>query len=181
MFGYTRKWRSGICKDCVSEYNKKYERKNRERLATYRKNWYEKNKERCLKKCAEWAAKNKKKTQKYKKRYIMNHKDRHRSSKLKCKYGITLEEYNQMLKKQNGVCAICKQSETIQNQYKCCNLVVDHDHETKTVRKLLCRRCNSVLGLVGENLEIILAMANYLKEYSDGGTHFGIKHIRLSA
>ena len=60
---------------------------------------------------------------------------------LKKLYGLTLESFDEMLKAQGGVCAICKQTD------KTGKFLVDHDHETGKVRGLLCRRCNHIIGL----------------------------------
>jgi hypothetical protein len=62
-----------------------------------------------------------------------------KSRRLKVRYGITLDAYEQMLCEQGGVCAICGDEK---------ELVVDHDHETGEVRGLLCRACNLRLGMV---------------------------------
>lgn len=56
---------------------------------------------------------------------------------LKRIYGITLETYREMLKSQNGVCAICKKP-----QKGVRPLVVDHCHSTGAIRGLLCYGCN---------------------------------------
>ena len=55
------------------------------------------------------------------------------------KYGITLEEVNELHTKQQGLCAICQKKD---------RLALDHDHSTGKVRELLCYRCNLSLGLV---------------------------------
>lgn len=62
--------------------------------------------------------------------------ERCRAWRYKKIYGITLEEYDKLLKEQNGLCAICKVV-PVSNK-----LAVDHDHDTGTVRGLLCPRCN---------------------------------------
>lgn len=63
---------------------------------------------------------------------------------------MTVQEYDIMLEKQNGVCAICN----TQPHYR---LYVDHDHETGLVRGLLCARCNSMAGSTTERLRAVLA------------------------
>jgi hypothetical protein len=63
-------------------------------------------------------------------------------SRLKLKFGITLERYNEILMNQNGVCKICKSGPTGRFTV----LAVDHDHSTGAIRGLLCTRCNLRLG-----------------------------------
>jgi hypothetical protein len=61
-------------------------------------------------------------------------------------YGMTREDYNALLVKQEGRCALCGQPETAKRWGKPMTLAVDHDHETKEIRGLLCSRCNRSLG-----------------------------------
>lgn len=63
---------------------------------------------------------------------------------LKYLYGITLEEYNRLSIRQNGVCAVCG---TFQPTKAHSRLCVDHDHDTGKVRGLLCSKCNIGLGI----------------------------------
>jgi hypothetical protein len=86
---------------------------------------------------------------------------RNRKQQLKI-YGLTLEDYNVMLEKQNGVCAICNKEEKTKNK----NLFVDHDHQTGKVRSLLCNNCNSGLGQFNDNLNLLESAVLYLKKYS---------------
>lgn len=53
---------------------------------------------------------------------------------------ITQERYEEMLKAQNGVCAICQQPQARQS------LAIDHNHKTGAIRGLLCNACNLRLG-----------------------------------
>lgn len=64
-----------------------------------------------------------------------------RPTNLKRLYRLTVEEYNQMLESQGGVCACCG---CTPNPKK--GLCVDHDHVTGAIRKLLCDRCNIAIG-----------------------------------
>lgn len=62
---------------------------------------------------------------------------------LKAKFGITPEDYDVMLRKQHGKCAVCRQPEKVVGK----SLAVDHDHNTGKVRGLLCGSCNQLLGI----------------------------------
>ena len=83
------------------------------------------------------------------------------------RFGITLEEYGDMLAEQNGVCAICKRPETDRSNrgYKVKTLSVDHTPGTKQVRALLCRRCNTVLGHAEDSPDLLRLMAAYVEKH----------------
>ena len=102
------------------------------------------------------------------KKYVKNpikNRVTNRKSVLKIRFGLSLADYDYMLEKQNGVCAICGKLETKKSHYNdaIVRLSVDHNHKTGKVRGLLCRRCNVVLGQTEENIEILLDMVKYLK------------------
>ena len=71
------------------------------------------------------------------------------------KYGITIEDYDQMFQEQDGVCAIC--GGPPDTRWKM--LAVDHCHQSLEVRGLLCMVCNTMLGRLENNL---FAVINYL-------------------
>lgn len=73
-------------------------------------------------------------------------------------YGITEDQYDELLVRQNGVCAICKEPPGIRR------LAVDHCHETKAVRGLLCDRCNTTLGKFNDNIELFQSAIDYLSQ-----------------
>lgn len=85
-------------------------------------------------------------------------------NRIKRKYGITLEFFNSMLNKQKNKCAICSIKLTVnktvggQNTDAC----VDHNHKTKKVRGILCRRCNVALHYL-EDYKYINESLNYLR------------------
>jgi hypothetical protein len=80
-----------------------------------------------------------------------------RRSYLKRKFGITPEQYDEMLAAQGGVCALCGRQPRDD-----ISLHVDHDHRTGAIRKLLCFRCNNALGDLGDDPELLRAAAEYL-------------------
>jgi hypothetical protein len=91
---------------------------------------------------------------------------RFRKTKLKQKYGITLDDYDQMLTEQDGVCAICGGSQDHAAPWR---LAVDHDRETGRVRELLCSACNTGLGSFTHNPVKLQAAIAYLKKHKEVG------------
>ena len=85
-----------------------------------------------------------------------------RSQRIKRLYGITLDDYNRMLKIQNNRCAICNGTATGNRRWK--NLSVDHCHATGKVRGLLCHDCNTGIGKMKDDVEILDKAIAYLKE-----------------
>jgi hypothetical protein len=83
-----------------------------------------------------------------------------RKSYLKRKYGITLEQYDEMLRAQGGVCAICTRE-----PHPTISLHVDHDHETGALRGLLCFPCNQAIGSLREDPFLLRAAADYLDDH----------------
>lgn len=79
---------------------------------------------------------------------------------LKKNFGITPEQYDQMLAEQDGKCAICKSDDPIRTASRFFS--IDHDHKTGAVRGLLCSPCNSGIGMLKDDPEILLSAINYL-------------------
>lgn len=98
-------------------------------------------------------------------------KNRHKTKNLDLKrvFNITIEKYNEMLKLQNGVCAICNKTESVidvrTNRIK--DLAVDHNHSTGQIRGLLCWKCNSAYGSLKESEQSILNMLKYHIKYNN--------------
>ena len=89
-----------------------------------------------------------------------------RKVRLKIRFDITIEQYDKMFEQQNGLCAICGEPETAENQYGVIRLAIDHDHKTGKIRALLCRGCNQLLGCAKENTITLQSAINYLHSYS---------------
>jgi hypothetical protein len=75
------------------------------------------------------------------------------NSLLKQRYGITIEEKEQMLLEQKGLCKVCKRIK---------KLVVEHNHTTKKVRGLTCHGCNTLIGVLENNRNILPEALTYL-------------------
>jgi ribosomal protein L36 len=78
----------------------------------------------------------------------------------KYKYGISLEDFDLMLQKQNYKCKICGKPHVEDDKEN--RLYVDHCHKTGEIRHLLCRRCNTGLGLFEDNIQLFKNCINYL-------------------
>jgi hypothetical protein len=83
---------------------------------------------------------------------------------LKSLYGITPEQYESMLARQGGRCAICT-AHTPRGRGK--RFHVDHDHVTGVIRGLLCHACNTGIGALGEDPERISSALAYILRQKD--------------
>ncbi len=147
------------------ENAKKYRQSHAE-LKEKNKKWNEENKEYLKKYQKEYRGKYRVGDPEYSK-YL-------RSLMLIRNYGITQEEYEEILKKQNGVCAICENPPTIDKNGRTISLAVDHHHKLKgkeSIRGLLCWTCNrrliSNLGDRENAVELFTKAAEYLKKFLD--------------
>ena len=90
--------------------------------------------------------------------------DRKRDSHYRRTYGITLEQYNQMLENQGHKCWVCQRH---QSEFKQ-RLHVDHNHATREVRGLLCNHCNrNVIGR-HKDPELLRRAGDYLERAKTG-------------
>lgn len=80
------------------------------------------------------------------------------------KWGLTPDDYDEMLLAQDGVCAICHRPETRKGRSGLVErLAIDHAHDTGRIRGLLCHHCNTALGQFDEDPDRLLAAIAYLK------------------
>ena len=95
-----------------------------------------------------------------------NHKSKwerqKRKSNLKKKYGLSIEQYEEIIKSQGGVCAICGGSLYDSRGYR---PHVDHDHITGKVRGVLCINCNNALGRWKDDKNKLIKAYNYLLKH----------------
>jgi hypothetical protein len=81
-------------------------------------------------------------------------------------YGITENQYRNMLKTQKDKCSICQSEGFLMGPNHKVKLVVDHCHETGNVRELLCHNCNRGLGLFQDNEASLNKAIEYLKKHN---------------
>lgn len=86
---------------------------------------------------------------------------RSKNKNLLRRYGITLQQYEEMHSRQQGRCALCNRHETEVGKRR---LAVDHCHRTNKIRALLCGECNMGLGKFHDSQETLKKAINYLKE-----------------
>ena len=113
--------------------------------------YYERNKEKLWARSREWAKDN-----------PIREAKRLRESHLRRNYGITQQEYEQLVDNQEGLCAICNE---LPSTYH--GLVIDHDHCTiePNCRGLICQSCNTGLARFQEDPNILERAASYLRTY----------------
>lgn len=91
---------------------------------------------------------------------------RARALALQRQFGISADDYTRLAASQNGVCAICRKPETDTNRGRVKALAVDHNHQTKVVRGLLCSACNKAIGFLRDDPMLVRAVAEYLERAS---------------
>lgn len=86
------------------------------------------------------------------------YKEHHRNMRFIRKYGITTEDYLEIIESQDNECAICGTS--ISDLDHTAHL--DHCHDTGKVRGVLCRRCNTGIGMLNDDPDTLMKAVNYL-------------------
>ena len=128
-------------KESIKRSKAKYREKNRELLREKNKKYSKENPEIVKNSKLKYRAKNK-----------QNIKEQRRQMR----YGITKQQYDEMLERQQYCCAIC--SKTPKK-----TLDVDHCHSNGEIRGLLCNSCNQALGLFKDNKQYISMAIQYLE------------------
>ena len=133
------------CRDCWSELCKARYYENRDEYILRAQRWRERNPE----KYEEWKRRNRE-----------ENRDRiaasNRRGHLRRKYGLTIDEFEFLRVVQGDRCAIC-------NELDPAGLHIDHDHETGSIRGLLCGKCNKAIGLLREEPALFDAASRYLQ------------------
>lgn len=102
----------------------------------------------------------------HRKQYAKN-REKYKGYSIKHKFGITLDDFNNLCKKQRSLCAICKLPLEInkeQNNSKT-RPCIDHCHITNKVRGILCAQCNRGLGHFNDDIDMLKKAIKYLRKF----------------
>jgi hypothetical protein len=151
------------CNDC----RKQYRIDNKEKIKEGNRKSYLKYHEKRLKARQKYNKEHREERIKYLREKNLKEPNYFRNSRLKNLFGITYLEYQKILKKQNNVCAICGNTESLKDVWSngIRSLAVDHCHETNKVRGLLCGNCNTALGKFKDNIKLMKKAIKYLEKH----------------
>lgn len=136
--------RTARCKECRLQPSAEWRKRNAEKRREYQREYYKRNREAAL----EYSRRIR--TPKY-----------NREKNIYSKYGITQDEFLSLLKSQENKCACCGK-EFVDTPSKR-GAYIDHCHNSKRVRGLLCNRCNAGIGFLGDTIEGIQRAIDYLQ------------------
>jgi hypothetical protein len=118
--------------------------------------WYQANREHAIAEVKRWQQENKEHLHAYRKEYRQRRQAEERDAYLRRTFGITQADYDDLLARQGGGCAICgKRPGKV-------SLHVDHHHATGEVRGLLCVGCNNALGQFRDDEDLLARAIQYV-------------------
>lgn len=149
------------CVVCVRKFNAlksaKYRSVNPLRHKLLLREWKDKNRDRIRQLDREKYARHPEKKRENERLRRKRNPDKFLEKDLQRYCNITLVEYNNLLTRQEALCAICRKPPVKKR------LAVDHCHKTGKIRGLLCDACNTSLGKFHDNPSIIRAAAEYVE------------------
>ena len=155
------------CKSCYNEINNRRSPETRDEINKKRRE----NRDKITEQDRRYRERNREKVRAWGRRQCRNRQkesplDR-KNGRLKGLFGITMDEYLDMLGRQGGVCAICSRAEkTIDKRNgRPKYLSVDHCHETGQIRMLLCWHCNTAIGKFNHDPALLRKAADYLERF----------------
>lgn len=145
------------CRLCSKEYCKKNYRDNH----TVRRKQANEYRIKNLDKVKEYQREYRKRTRGKRKRPIEQYASEEKYYRMRFrarlrKVGWSHEHYKEQIYLTKGLCAICG------NEGKC----LDHNHNTKVARSILCNNCNAALGMVKEDKNILLSLIKYIDKWN---------------
>lgn len=131
------------------ERAREYQRIHRDERSKYLRSYYQQNKDRLTERMAAYYTQNAEALKKYARR-----------AHLLAKYGLTEDQYLEMMVGQEGKCAICGLPSDKRH------LTVDHCHTTGKIRSLLCGTCNTGLGSFKDSIDVLRRAIAYLEKHN---------------
>lgn len=163
QFGYNAKARDGCqsaCRPCVNSMARERRLLNPGRDARKLKEWRDRNREKLRAQqrayYKRWPGRLLRKRRQY------GTSGRKLANQRRVKYGITSEQFRELLARQGGKCAICERSSENSFIFP----LLDHCHVTKKIRGILCKRCNLGIGFFQESPEVLRKVLAYLEAES---------------
>lgn len=142
--------------------SREWKARNKAAVQEYSKLWNEANKELRKELKKKWDAENVAHRKAYAKEFKTKRPDYFKEKHLAYSYGMPIAEYEKMRMAQNCRCAVCGKHEEDTHRKR---LFVDHDHSTGKIRALLCQQCNTALGMVNDDKDLLFALVGYLEEH----------------
>lgn len=160
-----------INKDYHKAYNKAYYIKNSDKIKKRTRDWVKANPDKKKKMDKDYALKYPEVGRKAKDKWLSNNPIKRKHAAInwykKNKYGISEDEFKNMLRLRNNKCDCCGNEETLTKKGIVQRLQIDHCHETGIVRGLLCNRCNSLAGSKSTHIQHLNKVINYLVKHYD--------------
>jgi hypothetical protein len=159
----------GLCKSCYDKWLRTHNPEYAKKILERKRENHKRNPEKGLAKSrkwrikhpeygAQWYQKNRKRELERAKERRIKNPQKIRERVLARKYGLDPQSYQAMLEVQGSRCSIC---DIFFGEAVVC---VDHDHTTGKIRGLLCQKCNVLLGLVHDKIEILTRAIQYLNK-----------------
>lgn len=165
-----RKWRASNperAKALVKSYRKKHPVAYKNRLKRWRKKnpdydaaWRRDHRRECRDRSTRWRAENPEKARAvdHTPKAVLGRKIRRLAA-----YGLSVDDYERMLKRQKNKCAICRapfEAKPYKNRP-----TVDHCHSSGKVRALLCHSCNIMLGAAKDSIAVLRQAVVFLQRH----------------
>jgi hypothetical protein len=145
------------CKHCFRQYHSNWRKSHPESVKWSSNKYHQANRKKMIIKSKAYHQRMKRERPDY----VLKQQRKRSLAKL---YGLSTEEYNIMFESQRGLCAVCCLPDSSRRDGR---LSVDHNHKTGKIRQLLCTKCNLALGAVGDKIENLLSMIEYIKKHKD--------------
>ena len=148
------------CHKCYAEWQKQKRLRNIDRLKEYDRNRYV-GERRAKQKAtsSKWYYNNQVLVKQRVSGYYYKDRSYTKFQSLKNTYGLSKEQYQEMLEISKGLCEICGG--------KTSRMCVDHNHNTGQIRGMLCHTCNSAIGFLKDNINLLESAKAYLIKYQN--------------